>query len=155
MSHLITLHNDLMTKEGWTELAAIMKERTEARKQREAAVILDPKKEFTGHFDNYCNPIYNGSILAVHSGYEGYWTVFKNEAGEWQTRSIVDPGEEAYIETYPLEQNLGHSEVIENAEKHRAELIAETMSGGQCGKCEYRAQCDEEGFARCRACEEE
>ena len=147
--------NVTLTEENWTELAAelaaVLTDRAAARREREAAVILDPSKDFTGKFDSYCNPIYNGSILAIHSGWEGYWTVFKNDAGEWLTRSIVEPGEEPEI--WPLSQNLGHSEVIENAEKHLAALLAETASGGLCGECEYRPLCDQENFARCRACD--
>lgn len=144
-------NTDLLTKEDWAAIAAGIEDRAAARREREAAVILDPEKEFTGKFDSYCNPIYNGSILAIHSGWEGYWTVFKNDAGEWLTRSIVSPGEESEI--WPLSQNLGHSEVIEDDEKHRAALIAEYASGGQCGECEDRTLCDQENFARCRACE--
>ena len=145
-------NTDLLTKEDWAAIAAGIEDRAAARRKREAAVILDPEKEFTGKFDSYCNPIYSGSILAIHSGWEGYWTVFKNDAGEWLTRSIVSPGEESEI--WPLSQNLGHSEVIEDDEKHRAALIAEYASGGQCDECEYRTLCDQEDFARCRACEE-
>ena len=155
MSHLITLHNDPLTKEGWTELAAIMKERTEARKQREAAVILDPKKEFTGHFDNYCNPIYSDSIICLCSGNEGYWTVFKNEKGEWMKKSIDVDENDGGPTVEPLTEYLDHAEVVEDAKAHAAMLLQDELSGGQCGKCEYRPQCDEEGFARCRACEGE
>ena len=143
---------ELLTEEEWAAIAAGIEDRAAARRKREAAVILDPEKEFTGKFDSYCNPIYSGSILAIHSGWEGYWTVFKNDAGEWLTRSIVSPGEESEI--WPLSQNLGHSEVIEDDEKHRAALIAEYASGGQCDECEYRTLCDQEDIARCRACEE-
>ena len=142
---------DILTKEDWAEITAALKEQGAIRRERCAAAVLDPAKEFTGKFDSCCNPIYNGSILAVHSGWEGYWTVFKNEAGEWLTRSIATPGGEPNV--WPLSQNLGHSEVVENAEEHMEKQITEYASGGQCGECEYRTLCDQEDFARCRACE--
>ena len=39
---------ELLTEEEWAAIAAGIEDRAAARRKREAAVILDPEKEFTG-----------------------------------------------------------------------------------------------------------
>ena len=117
-------------KKHAADIAAALEAAAAAKQKKRDSVILDPSKEYTGEIDGLGNPIYNGSILCLCSGYEGYWQVFKNNAGEWMKKSLniynVDDAGNRTIE--PLREFLGYSEVVEDAQKH-ANKMDELMFG--------------------------
>lgn len=123
MSILINLSHGFDTPEGEAELEKLLAEHAENRRSREQEAILDPMKEHTGLFDMFCQPIYNGSILAWYSGYEGYWKVFKDAAsGEWM-KEATDGDPDLPREIVPLAVGLGESEIVESEESHLAESL--------------------------------
>lgn len=143
----------IVVEEGMTETEAFetaMNQLSE-RKQRqkaEALTKLDPTKEYTGEVDAYGNPIYNGSIIALFSGCEGYWQVFKGENGQWFKKSISVP--EAVSTTEPMMQSMGHGEVIESIEAYEEEnweMFAYLPD--ECSECVHKKKCHDENFKNC------
>lgn len=144
-----------IVKEGMSEkeaFEAAIKERADRKqKQKEAALSqLDQNKEYTGEVDNYGNPIYNGSLIALYSGCEGYWKVFKGENGEWLKKSVNIPEEHSTTESMMM--SMSHGQVIESIEafeEENWEMFAYLPE--VCGECSHKKQCyDENSFDNCK-----